>query len=95
MKSVQQNYSAGSVYASSVIVDPAGVTTSTPAPHDFEDPFQVVGPDSIYDIGKNTIFSVSMGAPTWSTVPGSSGAGAVAGSYVVFASGYLVLSQPL
>jgi hypothetical protein len=82
-------------YTSSVIVDQSGVTTSTPAPHDFEDPFQVVGPDSIYVLQQNSIFSVSTGETTWSTATPSSGVGAVAGSYVVFVSGNQVISQPL
>ncbi len=90
---VQTYSSAGLGYASSVIVDPSGVTTSTPAPHDFQDPFQVVGPDSIYVPGQNSIFSVSTGAPTWTGTP-SEVVGAVAGSYVVFTSGNLVVSQP-
>jgi hypothetical protein len=90
-----QNSGSADFYTSSVIVNPSGVTTSTPAPHEFEDPFQVVGPDSIYVPGKNSIFSVSTGGSTFSTATGSSGVGAVAGSYVVFASGNLILSQPL
>ena len=89
-----QTYSgAGLSYASSAIVDPAGLKLSTPPPHDFEDPFQVVGPDSIYVPGQNSIFSVSAGASTWTGVP-SMVVGAVAGSYVVFTSGNLVVSQP-
>jgi Putative Ig domain len=84
----------GAASTSSVIVDPSGTTLSTPTPHDFEDPFQVVGPDSIYVLKQNSIFSVSTGAPTWSTLSPSSGVGAVAGSYVVFVSGNQVISQP-
>jgi hypothetical protein len=83
----------GSGYTSSVIVDPSGLKLSTPVPHDFEDPFQVVGPDSIYVPGQNSIFSVSTGAPTFTAAP-STVVGAVAGSHVVFTSGNQVLSQP-
>jgi hypothetical protein len=86
---------SGAAYASSVVVDPSGTILSTPTPHDFEDPFQVVGPDSIYVLSQNSIFLVSTGTPTWSTETSSTGVGAVAGSYVVFASGNLVISQPL
>jgi hypothetical protein len=82
------------VYTSSAIVSASGTTLSTPTPHDFEDPFQVVGPDSIYVLGQNTIFSVSTGAPTWRTATPSMGVGAVAGPYVVFESGNQVISQP-
>jgi hypothetical protein len=81
--------------AGSAIIDPAGLKLSTPASPGFSDPFQVVGPDSIYDPERNTIFSVSTGIPTWITVTPSTGVGAVAGSHVVFASGNQVLSQPL
>jgi hypothetical protein len=88
-------YGPGAAYTSSVIVDPQGLTLSTPAPHNFEDPFQVVGPDSIYVLQQNSIFSVSTGATTWSTVTPSLGVGAVAGSYVVFVSGNQVISQPM
>jgi hypothetical protein len=88
-------YGPGPAYTGSVIVDPTGLKLSTPAPHNFEDPFQVVGPDSIYVLNQNSIFSVSTGATTWSTVTPSSGVGAVAGSYVVFVSGNQVISQPL
>jgi hypothetical protein len=86
--------SGGPAYISSVIVNPSGVTTSTPAPHNFEDPFQVVGPDSIYVPSQNSIFSVTTGAAIWTGAPASTPAGAVAGSNVVFVSGNLVVSQP-
>ncbi len=89
-----QNSGSADFYTSSAIVDPSGVTTSTPAPHLFADPFQVVGPDSIYVPAQNSIFSVSTGASIWTGVP-SAVVGAVAGSYVVFTSGNLVVSEPL
>jgi hypothetical protein len=80
--------------AASVIYDPSGLKLSTPTPHNFADPFQIVDPDSIYEPGSNMIFSVTTGASIFSTVTASMGVGAVAGSQVVFASGDQVLSQP-
>ena len=85
----------GSSYSSSVIVNQTGVTVNTPTPHDFEDPVQILGLDSIYDVSKNTIFSVSTGTPTWTSETTSIGLGAVATSSVVFVSGNLVISEPL
>jgi hypothetical protein len=87
--------SIGSSYSSSVIVDQTGVTVNTPTPHDFEDPVQILGLDSIYDVSKNTIFSVSTGTATWTSETLSNGVGAVAASSVVFVSGNLVISEPL
>jgi hypothetical protein len=87
--------STGASYSSSVIVDQTGVTVNTPTPHDFEDPVQILGLDSIYDVSKNTIFSVSTGAATWTSETHSNGLGAVATSSVVFVSGNLVISESL
>jgi hypothetical protein len=81
-------------YVSSAIYDASGHRLGTPSPHEFTDPFQILGPDSIYDPSHNSIFSVTTGAPTFSTMNTSPGVGAVAGSRVVFASENLVLSQP-
>ena len=87
--------SIASSYSSSVIVDQTGVTVNTPTPHDFEDPVQILGLDSIYDVSKNTIFSVSTGTATWTSETLSIGLGAVAAASVVFVSGNLVISEPL
>jgi hypothetical protein len=84
-----------SAYSGSVIVDQMGTVTSTPAAHDFEDPLQILGYDSIYDVTKNTIFSVSTGTATWTSDTVSAGVGAVAASSVVFVSGNSVISEPL
>jgi hypothetical protein len=76
-------------YAGAVIYDATGAQVATSALPELSR-LQPVGSDQIYAPAQNTIFSLSSGQPVW-TATTSSTDGAVAGSYVVFASGSRVL----
>jgi hypothetical protein len=80
--------------------------SSTPLPA--TGPVQVVSSTSLYNGPTNSIYSLTSGAETWASgspftqdivqspngTPGSELAGAVAGSYVIFESGNLILAEP-
>jgi len=95
-------------YMSCVVVDPAGHTIGTCALPELYS-LQRVGPDAIYSPERNAIFSVSTGQATWTSPNASRGngvyssvgsgvtyvgiLGAVAGPYVVFASGATIRAE--
>lgn len=82
-----------SPYMGASILDPTGKTLGNSAiPELFE--IQPLTADAIYSPGYNTILSLSTGAVTWSSGDTARGEGAVAGGYVVFASGTRVLALP-
>jgi len=83
-------YPSPSQYLGCTIYDPTGVKLATPSLPELRQ-FQTVTSDLIYSAQVNTIYSLSSGASTWTSSSPSLGVGAVAGSYVVFASGSRVL----
>jgi len=87
------NYTGGSHpgYSGSTIYDGTGtVVTQLPSLPELWQ-IQPVASDTIFSYwGVDAIYSVTTGATVWSS-PNSSGAGAVAGSYVVYTSGSQVL----
>jgi Putative Ig domain len=78
------NFSAASIY------DSTGALTSTTTLPELQHLLPVTS-SSVYSPDLNTIFSLSTGAATWTTINKSRAVGAVAGSYVVFASDTRVL----
>ena len=54
---------------------------------------QTVTSDSVYSPKLNTIFSLTTGAATWTNPNPTTGVGAVAGGYVVYASGSRILAD--
>jgi hypothetical protein len=55
---------------------------------------QTVGTTSIYSAQQNTIYSLTDGLPTWTSVSSPRRVGAIAGPFVVFASGASVRAEP-
>jgi hypothetical protein len=80
------------VYAGAVIYNAAGTNIATPSLPELRS-IQPVTADSIYSPQLNSIFSLTSGAPTWTSPNSSTGVGAVAGGYVVYASGSRVLAD--
>jgi hypothetical protein len=76
-------------YAGAVIYDATGTQLATSALPELSR-LQPVGSDQIYAPALNTIFSLSSGQPVWTAISPSTD-GAVAGTYVVFASGNRIL----
>jgi hypothetical protein len=77
-------------YKNPTIVDSTGATLSTTALSTTLSQFQPVGTDRAYSPDKNTIYLMSTGQAVWTaTAPSTNGA--IAGPYVVFASGNSVL----
>jgi hypothetical protein len=72
------------------IYNSAGAIVGTPNLPELPS-IQTVNSDSVYCPKLNTIFSLSSGAPTWTSPNPTTGVAAVAGSYVVYASGTRVL----
>jgi hypothetical protein len=55
--------------------------------------FQTVDSDSIYNQNNNAIYSLTTGQPTWTGTYPTTGVGAVAGTYVVYASGHSIVIE--
>jgi hypothetical protein len=88
------NYAAtrGGGYINATIYDATGTKLATVAVPELKS-LQPVDSDSIYSPELNSIFSLTTGAALWTSPNPSTGVGAVAGSYVVFASGSQVLAE--
>jgi hypothetical protein len=97
----------GLMFTGANLYSPTGtLISSTPLPA--TGPVQVVSSTSLYNGPTNSIYSLTSGAETWASgspftqdivqspngTPGSGLAGAVAGSYVIFESGNLILAEP-
>jgi hypothetical protein len=82
--------SCGLQFTGAKIYDVAANTLAASPLPELQD-FQIAGPDGVYDATRNEIFSVTSGAATWTTANpvavGLNPVGAIAGGYVVFASG--------
>ena len=85
-------------YAGVAIYDPTGNVLSTsniPLPETYD--YVVASANSVYSRTRGSVYSLTSGAATWATgdpIPPGVGAGAVAGSEIVFNSGAYVLAQP-
>lgn len=77
------------IYKNTTIVDIAGTVLAT-APIPQISTFQTLGADQIYVPSTNSIYSVNTGQIIWTSTTRST-LGAVAGQYVIFASGARVL----
>ena len=77
-------------YAGAAIYDATGANLATPSLPELLR-LQPVSSGQVYSPDLNSIFSLTTGSPTWTASVPSTGVGAVAGSYVVFASGSQVL----
>jgi hypothetical protein len=73
-------------YAGASIYDATGTLSSTPTLPEI-DQLQPINSTSLYDPSNNEIFSLPSGNILYSSITPLTGAAAVAGSYVVFASG--------
>jgi hypothetical protein len=82
--------STGYSYSGASSYSAAGVKLASPALPEI-DVMQPLTSNSIYSPKLNSIFSLNPGATTWSYPYTRTGVGAVAGDYVVFASGNRVL----
>jgi hypothetical protein len=80
-------------FAGSAVYDSAGNKLAAP-PLPELGAIQPLGSDSIYDPSTNAIYSITTGAPTWTSVNPSLQVGAVAGALVIFASGNQLLAEP-
>ncbi len=87
------NTKVGVRYDACFIYDDLGNKMSSPALPELRR-VQSLGADSLYSPDKNSIFSVTTGAATWTTSTPSRSVGAVAGPFVVFASGAVVRAEP-
>jgi hypothetical protein len=86
-----QEHNGGIPYQHAVIYDHTGAqvgTSTIPELHEF----QPLAADSLYSDELNSIYTLSTGALTWMSGDSSRGIGAVAGQYVVFASGARVIA---
>jgi hypothetical protein len=81
-------------YAGAAIYSPTGTKLGTSTIPEMLAGFQPLTADTIYSPEINSIFSVSSGTATWSSDYVPRGRGAVAGGYVIFASGARVLALP-
>jgi hypothetical protein len=80
-------------YTGASVLDAMGnklASSAIPELHEF----QPLTADTIYSAEINSILTVSTGATAWSSGQASRGKGAVAGGYVIFASGARVLALP-
>ncbi|WP_165420076.1 beta strand repeat-containing protein [Edaphobacter modestus] len=85
------NYAAyTNAYSNSAIYDATGTKLATTTLPELLR-IQPVTSDQVYSPDRNAIYSLSTGLSTWTAADKSTGIGAVAGSYVVFASGSRVL----
>jgi len=73
-------------YMGATIYSSAGAKLATPPLPELKS-IQPVTSDTVYSPEYNVIYSVTLGAPTWTSPYSFTGHGAVAGSYVVFQSG--------
>jgi hypothetical protein len=81
-------------YGSAGIYDATGAKLSAPALPELTS-IQTVTPDLVYDPSHNVIYSLTTGQPTWTgSLPGG-GVGAIAGSYVVYASRSRIVAEEL
>jgi hypothetical protein len=87
-------YNVSDAYAGAAIRDGTGaLISSPPLPH--VPVMQALTPDTIYSARQNAILSLTTGAALWTgSRPADSDLGAVAGPWVVFASGTTVRAEP-
>lgn len=74
------------------IYSPAGVVLAAPPLPELNN-IQKAGTDTVYDPSRNAIYSLTTGQPAWTGSFPTSGVGAVAGAYVVYASGHTVVVE--